>query len=589
MIALSLTAIMMAQAQGPADLKADPRLSAVISVRADAQTLDALVKALSQQLNVPLKSAGTIKQDLVVLYAKDRPAHEVLSVIAEHFHWEWRKEEDGYRIVQTPEARKDEQRLLDELILKPYLQIGEEAQKDLKALENVDSAQAREELRKVMEQLSAIWDDENWREEMSMLEQERLLASRWIALKKQLNPTWKLVNTVTSELKPSDWKYIDRHGKIVFSYNPTPAQRPFSHKARKAAEEFVHAALALHEDPEWDPVRYYVSNLRFPEEFRAEDVGTVRLVIRRRGAPHTKADADPRLQYAVTILDRSGKPVGVEDLRSNKPLGWPRKPVEGPKAEPPLDRRLPVTNELRRLNEPFPNTSGAAAYADGWRAFMKPGSKADPNGGLALLMNEVAAAAGVSLIADAYDTSDALYVEPLPLRSAWNAFAIASDRYRYDWSWDGQWVKFRTWDWPLARASTVPRDVLRNVRDRVAAHGGYSLDGLSSLARALSDRQAASTVLNRLIIFWPARNEAQGFLYALRMWDGLSAPQRAVLRRGGGLRWSDLSPPARASLYEALNRLSEEMVNDIGGMLGDGSPILRQRRLAEEWNLPAQG
>ncbi|MCH8273238.1 MAG: hypothetical protein IH851_00410 [Armatimonadetes bacterium] len=586
MIALLAACLALSSAQSPADLKADVRLATPVTVRADAEMVGSLLERLSERLDVPLKVQPRIEQDLIVIYAANRPAHEILTVIAEHFGWEWQEEEEGYRLIQTPDARREEERQLRELILEPYLKIGEGAKKALNVSES-ERERLRNRAQEIGKRLGQLpdWEElETWMpeyEEWSRLRRDL----REMILK--ISPTWMLVNTVLAEMTPDDWLALDRQNRLVFSLKPTVWQRPFSGNARAAAMELIQeaAAVANAPDPIAAPSRGFFS-VQADREFGPEDVATVRLIVSNVGSgPRHKGDRI-LLRNSVALISIDGS-----ILATDRVFNWltdPRPPfnpsaVKKPPDHPRMTEPLSPSPGLRHANGLSPVRNGFSVASDESRTgFLQVGSKTDVYSDLPRLLNEVAVSAGICVIADRYDTGPNP-ICPIETRTLGIALGSVAYRGRYEWEFDGTWARFRTDGWPLDRACTFPRKTLFAFRDRVIGNEGYTLDDLASLASAVTDRQATSNAVGRVLTYdwYVIVGRGGGMLYLLRAWAQLGEAQKQALLRGGPLVYGTLSPGAKRMLEEAIYRLDRAQVADIGLLFQEDDPDLDWLR--ENW------
>ncbi len=557
--------LMVLAAQGPADLKADERLSANVTVRADAEMVGDVIGRMSDALGVRLRTSSEIEQDLIVLFAQERPAHEVLSVIAEHFEWEWRKAEEGYRLVQTSEAKREEERRLRELILEPYLKIGQSAKK---ALEEGESDRERllkrwGEIQKSLSELPGYDEMQGRPPELAVraaLDREKR------SLVIRVSSKWRLVSTVLAEMSDDEWWALDRDFKLVYSTNPTRWQRPISRKALPAARQLILdlAAEARGGANNPDPL------MPIGLDHLPEDVAAVRVVLERSGFPTRSRRDAVYLSVQVALLDANGDALAVETVGAEalNAGGTEAVQTQKPPKHAKLDEPLRPSAGLLRANRPSLVVNEATLASEQSRVeYLRLGSKVDVLSDLGRLLNQVAASAGICVIADRYDNLGRA-IEPIQTRTLGTALGHLAQQGRYEWSFDGTWARFRTEGWPLARASTVPRKTLYAFRDKVMGDDGYALDDLASLALAVTDRQACAPSLCRLWAgYWRLFSVEDGgaTLYLLRMWAELTASQKAALLSRQPLSFWSLSPLARRQLEATIYRLSPDRTYIYGG------------------------
>lgn len=99
-----------------AQFEGDPRLNRHVTLRFEANPLWEVLSAIKKQTGVEFSVARDISEDLVILLWRDKPATDVLRLIATHFGWSWTKTEVGYRLVRTNAQREAEERLRIEVI-----------------------------------------------------------------------------------------------------------------------------------------------------------------------------------------------------------------------------------------------------------------------------------------------------------------------------------------------------------------------------------------------------------------------------------------------------------------------------------------
>ncbi|MCH8273239.1 MAG: hypothetical protein IH851_00415 [Armatimonadetes bacterium] len=572
---LFLTAL-LAQ-QGPADLSADDRLADPITVRADVEPVESLAKRLGEQLEVPLKVSPRIGQDLVILYAKDRPAHEVLSVIAEHFGWEWRKEGDGYRLVQTSAAQKTEKRLLEEAILKPMLASQEEARKSLAEAAKLDRREAERRIAEIdgeLEQLDILDESETTWETYRTLRREQS------ALEEKLNPYNLFARTVFASLSRSQLLELDNRTRIVLSTRPTAAQRPSGNQGRRAAQNLVTELMRAQREylegggQPGVPPEDIVLPMGINRPFAPQEVAAVRVVFKAEsgmfGGFMGGGDVDAR----VAVLGVQGDLLANESVSIGDSMRWlayieataeggAQKPRETPQRQPRgrLDQRLQMTSALREAIVSMAMDDPEAGFRM-FAGFYKVGSTVDLLAPIGRIYAELANAANFAVIADIYDSHFMdVFLEGGPAGStAAGILDSITARSGAQWSFDDTWVKVRTEDWALARAGTVPRKLLFPARDLSLRQAGMTLDQTAALVSRLTDRQAESQIF--FLALGPF-GSMSGFpgdrvsVYAYRMWHNLLPHQRDALMAGRSLAFGGTNLSARSNLAEYLYRADE--------------------------------
>ncbi|MCH8275151.1 MAG: hypothetical protein IH851_10210, partial [Armatimonadetes bacterium] len=558
------TAIFVAATAQFAD---DARLAEPISLRVEAERVRSVLKRISDLTDVELSVAKPLEDDLIILYVKEKPAAEVLKIIAEHFDWNWekRKDEDGYRLYQTSKQRKEEQRLLREQTLEPYLEMQANARKLLKEAEESDAAKLDQEVKDLEEQQRLMEGGGELYRQLS-----RRLEWKWA----QQDPWQLFAAAAFAGLTEDQLLELDTRSRIVLSYRPTPTQ----HRLRTGQKEAL-AALAMAEErwekeaadvlPEWRPL----FGLFPPDQF-----GTFRVSFQRRwfgdGA---------QLEHAlVTVIGRDGTALASSrGGRAWAPPWDPRdtaQPVVRPRNR--LDDTEIDTSRMVEWMQPGPMLGQPVLWGQTVQAFMQEGSTTDLLRVPGAFLCELADKAGINLISDAYDRHPPAM--PTGIRGPTPAGALLDSMRRGPWRLEGDWVKLRTADWALSRSATAPRGLLYSTRDRFVRQRGLTLDQLADFVANLSDRQAVSAgaafVGAGAFIF---RGETA--LYALRIWASLSPVQRNALRRGEPIAYASLRPPSMWLYGEAVFRLTNTIYDGFSEARGAEERADREWVLAN-WN-----
>lgn len=93
----------LAQTPPVADLSQDARLQKPITVWLRIEPLPDALKAIQKQVGVPLVCPDRFRNEKVAIFVENRPAHEVLTIIAKLFRLRWETYEDGYRVERPSE------------------------------------------------------------------------------------------------------------------------------------------------------------------------------------------------------------------------------------------------------------------------------------------------------------------------------------------------------------------------------------------------------------------------------------------------------------------------------------------------------
>jgi len=142
---LSLLAVLtwgpLASSQG---LAADSRLAAPIQVTEFAATAPQLCADISRLAGVPIDCNPQLKDDLVVLVVKSRPAREIMAKIASTFDWEWQPKGAGYRLEPSPHFQRDAAHGRERDLLRQVRALKKVASQQLAELPKVDEKNPEE-------------------------------------------------------------------------------------------------------------------------------------------------------------------------------------------------------------------------------------------------------------------------------------------------------------------------------------------------------------------------------------------------------------------------------------------------------------
>lgn len=110
LLLLPCAAAVPAQQRAPASpLRGDDRLHAPLTLAwADRPLGEALPEA-GRALGVPLSAEPSVADDQVTLFCRERPAAEILTRLAVHFNFQWRRRGDGYTLLQDLAAARAEE------------------------------------------------------------------------------------------------------------------------------------------------------------------------------------------------------------------------------------------------------------------------------------------------------------------------------------------------------------------------------------------------------------------------------------------------------------------------------------------------
>jgi hypothetical protein len=97
-----------------ARLQDDSRLQETLAIQKPFASLRAVLRTVQEATGVPLYADRAIAEDKVCILTRERPAHEILTRLAETLRYRWQPSTDGngYRLTQPASERAREQGLL---------------------------------------------------------------------------------------------------------------------------------------------------------------------------------------------------------------------------------------------------------------------------------------------------------------------------------------------------------------------------------------------------------------------------------------------------------------------------------------------
>jgi len=101
MILSLITAIALRQG-----LASDPRLAKAIGIVELVAPAPKVCADLGRKLGIPIECDPFLKEDLIVLNVRSRPAGEIMAKIASTFDWKWKRRGQGYRLEASREFIK---------------------------------------------------------------------------------------------------------------------------------------------------------------------------------------------------------------------------------------------------------------------------------------------------------------------------------------------------------------------------------------------------------------------------------------------------------------------------------------------------
>lgn len=551
-------ALALASAAPQADLSLDDRLKPPVTIEASFKTMKEVLDDLAQRTGVALGIQDDLREDLITLYAKERPAHEVLARIALHFGWEWRKTDEGYTLAQSAEAAAQERRELEQLILEPFQQAKKAALERLQTSTPEALAKLRAELAELQKKIAEMPDDES--------EESYRLWNRLMDLSEQVSPGTRLEALLVAQMSTRDALDLERLGKLVYSTHPTALQRPMPRTVIDQLPALIQE-IAQFNDAIFDDVEMPDAPEGAPR-FDPQAVRAVRAVVKRAGGGFIflmrQPGPDVSFQFLSgngTILHREeqglfgyafdmfGEEPDAAEAKPERPEGLPARFEEAWSAPESVKKFVLASSGeddfvmVDMLKNLFGSSEPLQLFGD--------------------VMVEFAKAMDVCFISDAYDAH---------AMGGFGTFGVSADSPALfldsmarsmgaGWSYAGPWITVRTSPYALARATTVPRSVLKRLLEEKERLGGITFDSFSSAILRLTDRQATSPAI-MFAMFSPGTSLEGGLdlpgISFCRMWGSLSPTLKEALKQGRTVTRDLLPNDARGHLDRYLYLVEDE-------------------------------
>ncbi|MCW5947808.1 MAG: hypothetical protein KIT74_12345 [Fimbriimonadales bacterium] len=570
MIVTALAGLALA---APFQLSSDPLLDKRVTYSTSTAPIREVLEELSAATGAKLRVVGAFSDDLVVLYVKDRPAHEVLSKIATHFDWQWTKDEAGYILGGKPGWETRYARGIDDSIYSLMKDAVQQAQKWCDEVRQMDLGAIKEKSKHVsaaIEELySKLTDDERANE--AIYAQLEVMEAELEKLQSLTDPAAMITNQLVSSLNQTTLLELARRSRLVFSVVPTASQKLLPPNATSAAHSLVATIIERNQMYESQADEY--DSEYVPEKFTASDVYTVRVEL-TASLPQLISGGTWNPGANIAIVGKSGKvlwrgshsytsygnaqhledlltPIHeMEDYEQSESERLPRGPVDSLSAAFELDREFNAAIASSRMGSNEPPKELLES--------MAKGSKVDFLASIMRIGPMIAERAGVSFIADAYDYAGSMWEAFLPANTVGKMFDSFAHRVDGNWTYENKWVAIRSNNPELRRAGTIPRSTLRKYRDLTAEQIGLTIDQVAQLAAELTDFQLSSPALMTFASFefFGGLSETASS-YGLRAIAAMNPMERQAIRSGGA-RFGSLSPGVRNHIAEFLYRSGDE-------------------------------
>jgi hypothetical protein len=549
-------------------LAGDARLSAAVTLQSPKAPLSDILRQLGEKVGVKITASAEVADDPAILFAKERPAREVLTELAALFTFTWRRSgREGaysYELFQDLKSRRAEEALrvgeaglAIEGIRRGIQQRLALASKPpavlLQTAERYDAA-ARER------RLDALPRGP----EYDLMRAEK---SSW-PIRELASDYWRMLLRLAASLTPEQWASLLTGDPLWLGTSPGPGIAPLPQVFVRAVRETPPSSIfppgavttfrtederASHEQrgerlrDQWRQTESHRIGIRL--EVTQKEVTTAKLLV-RVSTLRPRSFAGGELMTPPSLEIKSESPARVE-------VAEPVKQV----TDPVLLQERPWERSSR--------VSGATDQTYEW-------------------MNEelirIAKTYEIDLIADAY-RHPGYAAEPLngrtqPLWRVLDALLKRPSR----WARSGSFVVVRRKLWFLDRAAEVAETVSGRWEAYLRKNRAFEPRAVVRVLAELRDEQLPNfvgTMADRGIriesfhLGTPG-SELRRFLRTLGM---LSDSQWRVMRAGGDLRVATLPPPLRAQVRSVM---AERHWGGLEPPADDSAAIIRSPRVIAE-------
>ncbi len=582
--------------QSPVDLKSDERLASLITLEASPKTIRDILQEIQQATNTSLRAEKDLEADLCILYARERPAYEVLTVIAEHFGWEWGKAPEGYVLRQSRETKSAEEKERQQEILEWLGQIKESAEKSLKNRETSNFQELLQQYQaiqaKIKERLAQRTSED---EEDEVLLQ---LQAQSYSLSSALDPTPFLAKLLMLDLTEAQFLELVKKGKLVFSTSPTRAQLALPPRPARFALEYIGQVF-----------RYQQIVMETNPNFTPPDVSALRIVLKMKIPPlGTQVGLlfDPEIECKVQLLRESRILYESSHTFSYtfpylEELGWELDEelteTEEAKEQVPQEKPKPLPDLPEKFKSPWKPSEEIRAVLlalsgtdEEWSFLFFVSNFFSTTQDILVATSKPLTAFAkdmeTPLISDAYDIhafafpfGNTSWEQPIHFLEAFAESRSAVLTYAKGW------LRLRTTPHALARTSTVPRTLLQEFTELRKTQGGTTLDQLAHFVSQLTEEQGITFLMTHLpehFFLLPTNaQQTRAFLAFLRTWDSLPQPLKDLLANRTPLRARELPLTTRTHLERLLFLIEDNA--DWAGYLASDLPteLLQEEPPAE--------
>lgn len=509
---------------GPVDpaLLDEPKLKARLTVAEMNRPLSEVLPRIGARLGIRLAAGRTVADDKVSFFFKERPAGEILTLIARHLDFTWTRSRGKLELVQDQGSRRREQALLRNELAPIEAQLGLAAR-----LMQRPGLQLRPRLEELDKRLAEPG--------LAPEERARLQAEKQITLDVMLSPAAVDASlAVFRSLSPAQIDALLAGTEI--RYSTATGTLP------EAIAEKVHASTAILE------TRYGpIPRLQADATVRITDVEDQDQV------PPPRADRHLRLECRFSTVRGTRENPRYWGSRWSPTL--PAAPSSSDNEGAGDDKDPDLAREVD-LELPGPVRQPLAIFGGSPLLAAHLGAVWPAQATMADVGAAIHRATGMEVLADSFVSAR---LDPSLLRGKKPLIRILEklgQELDYTWEKRGPALLLRNRRFYRDRSAEVPERVLKPFRQEVLREKTLTLDALANLAAGLSDAQVRS-----MWHYWGWYLENTGILPTeyffphrqhLRFWASLAPMQKAHLRGGEPLPAAEMTAVQRGLWMTAL-------------------------------------
>ena len=204
------------------------RQGAVVNLELKGVRMINAAPILAKALGLDSLSIGpTIKDEVILLRAKDASVADVKARFATALNATWEQRSDGWWLTQTSEQKIEDQKAYTKYRYRYFASVNEKAQKKIRDMKPFDEAECKD----IQKQLKALSD-------MTVPRDSNMY--RMLNKFESIGPVSRLGYRMALRLTPEMWlKTSDNNPRVVFSSKPTGMQLPLPFQIDDLVAKFV--------------------------------------------------------------------------------------------------------------------------------------------------------------------------------------------------------------------------------------------------------------------------------------------------------------------------------------------------------------